>query len=169
MVRRSYLTSDAVRNFVFGVEDSLVSTVGFVSGIATSDVATETILLSGIILILVEAFSMAAGSLLSDNSADEFARKGVLKLSKSLFGAGVMFFSYIISGVLVIAPYMFWEHAVALPLSIGISLCALVLLGTVSARVSGVSVVSKSITMVVVGGIAVAIGIIIGNIASGIL
>ena len=50
------------RNFIFGVEDSLVSTVGLLSGVAIAGVPSRTILLTGVVLILVEAFSMAAGA-----------------------------------------------------------------------------------------------------------
>jgi VIT1/CCC1 family predicted Fe2+/Mn2+ transporter len=60
------------RNFIFGVEDGLVSTVGLISGIAVADVPKETIFVTGIILILVEAVSMAAASFLSENSANEY-------------------------------------------------------------------------------------------------
>src|SRR5262245_46938731 len=61
------------RNFVFGVEDSLVSTVGLLSGVAIAGLAREEIFLTGVILIFVEAVSMAAGSFLSESSAEEFA------------------------------------------------------------------------------------------------
>ena len=59
------------RNFIFGVEDSLVSTVGLLSGIAIADVPGHTIFLTGVVLIFVEAFSMAAGTFLSEYSAEE--------------------------------------------------------------------------------------------------
>ena len=51
-----------VRNFIFGVEDSLVSTLGFLAGIAVAGIATRELVTSGIVLILVEAFSMGVGS-----------------------------------------------------------------------------------------------------------
>ena len=46
-----------IRNFVFGVEDSLASTVGLLSGIATAGVNASTIVVTGAVLIFVEAFS----------------------------------------------------------------------------------------------------------------
>ena len=49
-----------IRNFIFGVEDSLVSTAGLLSGIAATGMSRPAILLTGIVLIFVEAFSMAA-------------------------------------------------------------------------------------------------------------
>jgi len=64
-----------LRNFVFGVEDSLVSTVGLLSGIAAAGVAQKDILVSGVVLIFVEAFSMAVGSFLSEEFAEEYVAK----------------------------------------------------------------------------------------------
>ena len=63
--RVSYL-----RNFVFGVEDSLVSTVGLLSGIAIAGMNRESIFATGVVLIFVEAVSMAAGSFLAETSAE---------------------------------------------------------------------------------------------------
>src|SRR3989344_3129963 len=57
-----------VRNFIFGAEDSLVSTVGLLSGVAIGGVAKVDILLPGMVLIFVEAFSMAVGSFLAEFS-----------------------------------------------------------------------------------------------------
>ena len=51
-----------LRNFIFGVEDSLVSTVGLLSGVAVANVDQATIFLTGMVLIFVEAFSMGVGS-----------------------------------------------------------------------------------------------------------
>ncbi len=60
-----------VRDVVFGLEDSLVSTLGTVTGVAVGTQDVSLVVLSGIILIVVEAISMAAGSYLSSKSATE--------------------------------------------------------------------------------------------------
>ena len=51
-------------SFIFGVEDSLVSTVGLLSGVAVAGVTRTDIFITGIILIFVEAFSMGVGNFL---------------------------------------------------------------------------------------------------------
>ena len=61
---RSTNNTSYYRNFVFGVEDSLVSTVGLLSGISIAGVTNKTIIMTGVILIFVEAVSMGAGSFL---------------------------------------------------------------------------------------------------------
>lgn len=150
------------RNFIFGVEDSLVSTVGLLSGIAVASVPRETIFLTGVILIFAEAFSMAAGSFLSEYSADEYA-KGSNSPSRSNFISGVvMFFSYFLSGFIPLSPYLFLPVSEALKISVVLSIVALFILGIMSAEISKSSFIRSGFRMVVVGGIAIATGSIIG-------
>lgn len=161
-MRFRLLTSDHVRNFIFGVEDSLVSTVGLISGIAITDMPRAAILVTGVVLIFVEAFSMSVGSLLSDNSAREFERKKYVSLKTSLASSFIMFLSYFLSGFIIIAPYMFFENAVAMPMSIALSLLALFILGLATGRVTYSSPLKKGLTMMVIGGMAVLVGTIVG-------
>lgn len=71
---RFYLESN-IREIVFGLEDSLVSTLGAVTGIAAGTGNTFVVILSGVVLIFVEALSMSAGSYLSSKSAREVLDK----------------------------------------------------------------------------------------------
>jgi vacuolar iron transporter family protein len=63
--------SSSVREVVFGLEDSLVSTLGTVSGVAVGSGEADVVILTGVILVFVEAVSMAAGSYLSSKSTTE--------------------------------------------------------------------------------------------------
>lgn len=58
----------SIREIVFGLEDSLVSTIGVVAGIAAGTGDQKIVILSGMVLIVVEALSMSAGSFLSSQS-----------------------------------------------------------------------------------------------------
>jgi predicted membrane protein (TIGR00267 family) len=58
-----------IREAVFGLEDGMVSTLGAVTGIAAATLEPSTVLLSGFVLIAVEAVSMAVGSYVSNKSA----------------------------------------------------------------------------------------------------
>jgi vacuolar iron transporter family protein len=60
-----------IREVVFGLEDSFVSTMGAVSGIAVGSGDMHAVLLAGTVLVTVEALSMAAGSYLSSKAATE--------------------------------------------------------------------------------------------------
>lgn len=160
--------SDAMRNLVFGIEDGLVSTVGLISGIASTGVSIGLIILTGSILIVVEAFAMAVGSLLSDNSADEFEQHSTITLMRSTGGAVIMFFSYLLSGFIVLVPYLFLAPFSALPISIVLSIIALLILGAVSARFSRTSPHRKALMMAIVGGAAVVLGVLVGEFVSSL-
>jgi len=167
-VKYTARSSDSFRSFIFGVEDSLVSTVGLISGVAVAGTKTSFIILTGIVLIFVEAFSMAVGALLSDNSVKEFEQKEDVAIGSSVKTATVMFFSYLLSGFLVISPYYFLNHDLAFTVSIAISVICLFILGTISAHFSNTSYVKKGLTMAVIGGLAVGIGILISNLVSNL-
>ena len=151
------------RNFIFGVEDSLVSTVGLLSGVAIAGVERETILLTGIVLIFVEAFSMAAGSFLSEASAQEFSEQRAMPHGASALAGSVMFISYFVAGFIPLFPYLVVPEPVnALYSSIAASLLALGVLGSIGGVFSKTSVWRSALRMLVVGGIAIAIGVAVG-------
>lgn len=154
------------RNFIFGVEDSLVSTVGLLSGVAIAGVARETILLTGIILIFVEAFSMAAGSFLSEASAEEFTTKHEAVASGSFAAGAIMFASYFAAGFIPLFPYLIAGGNYALGLSITFSVLALFVLGLAGGMISKTSVLKSALRMAIVGGIAIAVGVTVGSFLS---
>ncbi len=153
-----------VRNIIFGAEDSLVSTVGMLSGIALAGVLRSDLILAGVVLIFVEAFSMAAGSFLSERSTEEFVDGRDLPLRYPLLGGFVMFVSYFVSGFVPLLPYIFQEIDSAFQTSVVLSLIALFLLGAVSAKRFHAKPVRSGIRMLIIGGLAVALGILIGRI-----
>lgn len=154
-----------IRNFTFGVEDSLVSTVGLLAGIAFAGVESEAIILTGIVLIFVEAFSMGIGSLLSEQSVEKYEEKKEVSLSKPAFAAAIMFFSYVIAGLIPLAPYILTFGSNAVWWSIGLTLVSLFLLGIVNAHLFKVRVWKDGLLTLVMGSLAVAVGIAVGQIA----
>lgn len=160
------ITASYIRTFVFGVEDSLVSTVGLLSGIAIADVPQKTIFLTGVVLIFVEAFSMAVGSFLSENTAEEYIRHTEEPLRVSLTDAAIMFFSYFISGLIPLLPYLALDVRGAFWTSILLSLAFLFFLGLAGARLARVPIMRRGFRMLIVGGVAIAVGILVGRLAN---
>lgn len=156
-----------LRNIVFGIEDSLVSTVGLLSGIATAGVSGGTIVLTGTVLIFVEAFSMAVGSFLSEDSVETYVTRVRNPLFASILGGGVMFFSYFVFGFMPLLPYVFFSKGVAFITSICIALFALFLLGALSAKMFRAHFLKQGIKMLLIGGAAIGIGILVGNFLPG--
>lgn len=157
-----------LRSFVFGVEDSLVSTVGLVSGIAIVGSSRPAILITGITLIFVEAFSMAVGELVSDNAVREVRTGSETSLLLSLKQSLVMFFSYIFSGFVVLVPYLFLQPLSALPLSISISIVCLFSLGAFGAHLARISILKNGFTMTIIGGAAILIGMGAGTLVESL-
>ena len=152
------------RNFVFGVEDSLVSTVGLLSGIAIAGTPKRIIILTGVVLIFVEAFSMASGSFLSEAEAEDISNKYNKKTHKnSLLSGIIMFVSYFFSGFIPLLPYTFLPAQQALKYSILFSLIALLILGIIGGKVSHKSLWKNALRTILVGGMAILIGILIGS------
>lgn len=153
-----------IRNSIFGVEDSLVSTVGLLSGVAVAGVPKSTILLVGIVLIFVEAISMAAGSFLSEQSVREYTTKEKSASRLAVVGGIIMFFSYFVSGFIPLFPYLIFEVEIAFWVSIFISFLTLFILGAYSAKVFGAKIWKSGLRMLFVGGLAISIGVIIGTL-----
>ncbi|MFA7309867.1 MAG: VIT1/CCC1 transporter family protein [Candidatus Paceibacterota bacterium] len=153
-----------VRNLVFGVEDGLVSTVGLLSGIAIAGVDRETIFLTGVVLVFVEAFSMAAGSFLSEASVEEMGG-GVDDTRGSIEAGAVMFVSYFAAGLVPLFPYLLFHVAAAFIVSVACSVFALFMLGYWSGRNTR-SAWRKSIRMGLVGGLAIVVGALAGTLVS---
>lgn len=156
-----------MRNFIFGVEDSLVSTVGLLSGITVAGTDKSTIILTGVVLIFVEAFSMAVGSFLSEHSVEDYAKRDESSSSSSIIGGVIMFFSYFASGFIPLSPYLILPAGFALFFSILLALAALFGLGMVSARIiNRGGIVRHGLKMLIIGGIAVGVGVLVGRVLS---
>lgn len=151
-----------LRNLVFGVEDGLVSTVGLLSGIAIAGVPRGTIFLTGVVLIFVEAFSMAAGSFLSEASVEEMDG-GVDDTRGSIAAGAIMFAAYFFAGFIPLAPYLWFKVEQAFPLSIICSVLALLILGYWSGRRTNMAW-RKALRMALVGGLAILVGVLAGGL-----
>lgn len=163
MARSKKTTELFVRNFIFGVEDSLVSTVGFISGVAAGGLSKGNIFLAGMVLIFVEAFSMGVGSYLSEDSAEQFVEKKKDMSNNTIIAAVIMFVSYFICGMIPLSPYIVLEVSQAFPISIIFSLIALFLLGSLSARYFKRNWLTHGIKMMLIGGLAIAAGIVVAS------
>lgn len=153
-----------IRNFVFGVEDSLVSTVGLLSGVAAAGMSQHNLIMTGIVLLFVEAFSMAVGSFLSEYSAEEYVAHAEVPLRYSITAGIVMFVSYFFFGLVPLGPYMVFDPMRAFWVSIVLSLSVLLILGVASAKMFRVNVAKSAARMIFVGGLAIGMGIFVGGL-----
>ena len=66
------------REFVFGIQDGLISTVGLLSGVSAATQSRATVVLTGIAAAVTGALSMATGSYLSSRTEKEIFEKELL-------------------------------------------------------------------------------------------
>lgn len=156
-----------IREIVFGMEDSLVSTLGAVTGIAVGTASTEIVLLSGIVLIFVEALSMTAGSYLSSKSAKEASRKK--EAASPTLAAAVMGIFYLLGGIFPILPYFLLSTEEAIIPSIISTALVLFALGFWKAWIVGTNKIKSGLEMMSISLFAALLGYLIGDIASNLL
>lgn len=148
---------------IFGAEDSLVSTVGVLFGVASTSFNDGFILVTGFLVITVEALSMGAGAFLSEKSAQEFSEEPETGESTIVDGI-VMFAAYFLAGFIPLLPYIVIPGANAKYFSILFSVVALFFLGFIPQRS-----LRSGIRMMVVAGLAILAGFLIGSMSETFL
>jgi predicted membrane protein (TIGR00267 family) len=66
---------ERLRETVFGTQDGLISTMGALTGIAAGTQSGEIVVISGFVIVAVEALSMSAGSYLSSKSQRQYLER----------------------------------------------------------------------------------------------
>jgi VIT1/CCC1 family predicted Fe2+/Mn2+ transporter len=151
-----------LRSIIFGINDSLVSTVGFLAGISVAGVPTSTIILTGIIYALVESFSMAMGDFLSEESAEEYISHSNVSDKPSIISAVLMFVSCVLASLIPLVPYIIFTADTALLASISLSVFSLFIVGMAGARFSRLPMLWRGARMALLGGAAIIMGVAIG-------
>ena len=75
---------DVIRDFVFGMEDGLVSNLGLVLGVYVGSGSSSAVILAGLASMFAGAFSMSAGSYLSAKSQREVYEHEIADTRKQL-------------------------------------------------------------------------------------
>lgn len=159
MLRKANI--EYLRSSFFGVEDALVSTSGTVIGISIGYQDPKVILLAGVVVVMVEAISMAIGQFLTDETIHEAEPKNTPKDSP-LISAVIMFFSYLLAGLIPVLPFMFTSFGTARIVSFLAALIGLFALGAIKAQIVHVSLLRSGVKSLLLGGVAAAVGAIVG-------
>lgn len=145
-----------VRNLVYGIEDSLVSTTGVVAGVALAGFTVQHVVVTGSIVVLVEALSMAFGSFVAEDAFIKTAGLHYTPIDVAKYAA-VMFASYAAAGVVPLAPFLLRLQA-AWAWSIGLAMVALyALLHTFQAKPK------KAALQTGIGGVIMWLGMLAGG------
>lgn len=157
---KNRISGDYLRSAFFGIEDSLVSTTGLIAGIGAGTQDPKFIVLAGIVGISVEAVSMAAGEFLSEQTTNEL-KKGKAQ-DRPILGGVIMLFAYFVAGLLPIAPIILLPRSISVIVSVILALLGLFILGLGKGKITGRSPLRSGLEVLVVGGVACAIGIAVG-------
>lgn len=93
------------RNLAFGVQDAVVTTTGVL--VASAAVPGVDIFRAGLVSVVASAFSMAIGSYQSERGAELATADDSKDVHRGdmLGGAIVMFVSYLVTGLVLVAPW----------------------------------------------------------------
>lgn len=140
----------------------MVSTTGALAGIAIGAGSKSVILMTALVIIAVESTSMGASEFLSEETEEDIEKE---KMPANPKVSGLLIFgSYTIAGLIPLVPYLILPHLEAIPVSIVAALTGMVVLGAIKGKVTKKSKLRSAGEVLVIGGIAAAIGIVIGLI-----
>ncbi|MBI4272475.1 VIT1/CCC1 transporter family protein [Candidatus Uhrbacteria bacterium] len=80
-------------------------------------------------------------------------------------GAMYMFVSYVGGGIIPLSAYLFLPIPQAIPVSVGITLVGLFSLGAITTKLTKEPFVRAGLRMLLVGGIALVVGLVVGSVA----
>lgn len=156
------INKEYLQSAIFGINDALVSTTGVMVGISAGTGDKSVIILAGVVTIMVEALSMGSGQYLSLKSAHQYEKKYDQK--EPIISGIVMYFGYIVGGLVPLIPILLLPVEQSRLASIVAALIGLLLLGYVKGKIVKVSPVRSAIEVFIIGGVATAVGLIIGNL-----
>ena len=156
------INPDYLRSTVFGFQDALVSTTGIVVGISAGVDNKQFILLSALVTISVEALSMGAGQYLSEKTVHDLPQNR--HRDNLLTGGLIMFVSYLLGGLIPIIPIIFAAPPLSSFLSIIFAFVGLFSLGFVKAKLFQGKTWRSAFEMLIIGGLATFIGLLVGLI-----
>lgn len=157
------INEDYLRSCLFGLQDGLVSTTGVVVGISIGVESKAVIILAAFVAVTVEASSMAAGQYSSEKAVHQMDKTGK-HTDNVLVGAGIMFVSYLLAGLIPIIPIVFLDQPMGRLASIAAAFIALFIIGYVKGRLVEHSPLRSAFELFFIGAIATSIGLIVGQL-----
>lgn len=163
MFKNINIHEDYLRSIIFGFQDSLVSTTGVIAGVSAGTSNKELVLLAGLVTITVESLSMGAGQYMSEKSVHQMDKTG--KHTDNLYiGGMLMALSYFLGGLVPLLPIIMFKLPISATISVVSALVGLFILGYLKAKIVKVNPIKSAIEILLLGGAATAIGLIVGKL-----
>lgn len=164
------LEGEFLREVIFGANDGVVTSIGFLVGIVGAVSNQTLIVISGVLTITAGAVSMALGNYLGVKSQNEFYRTREVKdvswvESNAVLAGTIMGISYLIAGFPPLLPFIFIRPtARALVMSIILAVFVMGVIGFIRWLLNKGSLSGKIGETIIIGIIAAAIGFIAGEV-----
>ncbi len=152
---------DYLRSGMFGLQDGLVSTAGVVVGISTGVSDKSIIILASLVALAVEASSMAAGQYSSEKAVHQMDKTGRHTDNLTL-GAVIMFFGYLLGGLVPVIPTILFSQPEARTISIVATFIGLFFLGYVKGHIVETKPLRSAVELFIIGAIATSVGLAVG-------
>ncbi len=162
MFKFKNIHEDYLRSITFGFQDALVSTTGAIAGVAIGSNNRSLVILTGMVVITVEALSMGMGQYLSEKAVHQLDKTGK-HTDNLIIGGGLMTLSYFLGGLVPLAPIIYMSMPQASYYSIAFAMVGLFILGFIKAKIVEVNPWKSAIEIFILGGITTAIGVIVGR------
>ena len=158
-----HIHEDYLRSGLFGIQDGLVSTTGVVVGISTGVEDKAIIILAAFVAVTVEASSMAAGQYSSEKAVHQMDKTG--KHTDSLIvGAAVMFFGYLLGGMVPIIPTILLNQPQARIAAVLAAFIGLFILGYIKGHLVEHKPLRSAVELLIIGSVATTLGLLVGYI-----
>lgn len=157
------INKEYLRSVMFGIENSLISTVGLIAGISVGSTDKQLVILGATVAIVIEAVAMGVGEYLSDDAVQELD-KIKRHPDNSLLSGALMTLSGSLAGLVPLLPVLLFSYPTYLYLSITLALLVLFLLGYAKGKLLNTSPLRGGLKILIVGGLAVAVGVVVGLI-----
>jgi VIT1/CCC1 family predicted Fe2+/Mn2+ transporter len=154
---------DYLRSIIFGFQDALVSTTGAIAGVAAGTQDKHLVVLTGLVVITVEALSMGVGQYMSEKSVHQMAKTGK-HTDNLIVGGGLMTLSYFLGGLVPLTPIFLFPLPNSSYISIVAALVGLAILGYLKAKYVRVNPWHSAIEILLLGGAATAVGVFVGYV-----
>jgi VIT1/CCC1 family predicted Fe2+/Mn2+ transporter len=154
---------------VFAASDGIVTTFAIVAGSAGASLSAGIVLILGFANLFADGFSMAAGNYLGVKSEVEYQRAEgrSARHEGSPFRHGmVTFFSFNISGLIPLLPYLF-DTDYAFVFSTLLVALTLVTVGILRSAYTKKNMIMSGLEMLVVGGLAASVAFGVGYLIKG--
>lgn len=155
-VNREYL-----RSVMFGIENSLISTVGLITGMSIGTDQVRVVILGATVAIVIESVAMGVGEYLSDDAVQELDK--IKRHSDSPLLSGLLMMAAgTFAGLVPLTPVIFMQYPYSLATSIMLALVVLFLVGYIKGKILRSSAIRGGLKIMTIGGLATGLGVVVG-------